>query len=271
MDGEEGKFEPKSNLEGKNNFTRHSFIESDGSVTEVVRLNVLSDRHREDIIGFHFAQQYAKIHYGNQLVQPQFYIVGRDDPWDFEYLMHDGTTFILEVCRVADENLLKAIKIENDITSILLKPKLLGFEIQKVEKHFPGTLPRDLVEIIKTKADRKRIYAFENPDGPPKLFIRPMMNPRLDLRKELQVALEKKVAKKHDGKDRTIVVIDNLTTHSNPKDFFSAIEGIEDFLENLPFKSIWLYTGYYSDDNGYNCEYSLIPIKLTDDEQKHFV
>lgn len=91
----------------------------------------MDDRHREDIIGFHFAQQYAKIYYTGQPEQPQFYIVGRDNPWDIEYVMHDGTNFFLEICRVADRDFLKAMKIENDVTSLLLKSKLAGFEIKK--------------------------------------------------------------------------------------------------------------------------------------------
>jgi hypothetical protein len=95
------------------------------------------------------------------------------------------------------------------------------------------------------------------------------MNPYLDLKKEIETALKKKSAKKHAGKDRTIVVLDNLTTHSEPEDFFDAVDDLGDFLDQLPFKSIWLYTGYYSDDDGYNCEYSLVPIKLSDKEARY--
>ena len=100
--GAEGTFAPRADLVDKQNYSRHVFIERNGGVSEVVRLNVLDDRHREDIVGFHFAQQYAKIHYDEHPEQPQFYIVGRDNPWDIEYVMHNGTTFFLEVCRVSD-------------------------------------------------------------------------------------------------------------------------------------------------------------------------
>lgn len=267
--GEERRFAPHANLTDKHNYSRHVFIDRNGGVFEVVRLNVLDDRHREDIIGFHFAQQYAKIHYGDQLEQPQFYVVGRDNPWDFEYVMHDGTTFILEVCRLADRNLLKAIKIENDVTLLLLKPELKGFEIQKIEKHFPGTLPQDLVEGAKTKADQQRKFDCDNTGDAPKLFLRPPMNPSLDIRKELEIALSKKDAKRHAGKERTTIIIDNLSTHSEPDEFFAAVKELGKFIKELPFKSIWLYTGYYSDNDGYNCEYSMVPIKLSDEEAKY--
>lgn len=269
LQGEGRRFAPLSDLSDKRNYSRHVYIERDGRVSEVVRLNVLDDRRREDIIGFHFAQQYAEIHFGKQLEQPQFYIVGRDNPWDIEYVMHDGTTFFLEICRVADKDLLKAIKIENDVTALLQKPELKGFEIKKIEKHFPGTLPVDLVAKVQTKADQRRRFTWENIDQGPNLFLRPPMDPHLDLKKEIETALKKKSAKKHAGKDRTIIVLDNLTTHSVPEDFFGAVNDLGDFLEQLPFKSIWLYTGYYSDDDGYSCEYSLVPIKLSSEEAKY--
>lgn len=269
LTGNESNFAPKSDLKDKNNYSRNVFIEVDGSVSEIIRLNVLNDRHREEIIGYHFAQHYAKFHYSDQLNQPQFYMVGRDSPWDFDYVMHDGSSFSLEVCRLADRNLLKAIKIENDITSLLLRKELCGFEIQKIEKHFPGTLPRDLVEKVRTKQDRKRVFPLENWEASPKLFVRPPMYPQIDLREELEKALRKKAEKKHSGKDRTIIVLDNITTHSTPEDFFSALEKMNQFIDCLPFNSVWLYTGYYSDDDGHNCEYSMIPIKLSEKELKY--
>ena len=196
LGAEENSFAPRADLAGKHNFSRHVFIEVDGGVSEAVRLNVLSDRHREDIIGFHFAQQYAQIHYGSQGETPQFYLVGRDNPWDIEYVMHDGTTFFLEICRVANSDLLKAMKIENDVVALISKSALAGFEIQKIEKHFPGTLPRDLVEKVKTKADRKRNFTWDNTESAPKLFLRPPINPRLNLKQELELALKKKTDKK---------------------------------------------------------------------------
>ena len=263
------QFAPVADLTDKCNFIKHVFIERDGSLSEVVRLNVLNDRDREDIIGFHFAQQYAKVHFLEQDEQPHFYIVGRDDPWDFEYVMHDGTTFTLEICRIGDKELLKAIKIENDVKTLLLKSELKGFEIQKIEKHFPGTLPANLVEISKSKANQNRRFVGVGLDSGPKLFLRPPMNPQeLDLRTEIETALKKKAAKKHAGKDRTIVVLDNLTTHFTPAQFIAAIEQLGDFLDQLPFRSVWLYTGYYSDDDGRNCEYSMIPIKLSEEESR---
>lgn len=263
----EYSFSPKKDLSDKHNYSRHVFIEEDGSASEVIRLNVWDDRHREEIIGFHFSRNYSQFHYSEQAEQPHFYIVGRDNPWDFEYVMHDGTTFFMEVCRIADHDLFKAMKAENDVSQLLLKDELASFEINKIERHFPGTLPKELVEA--TKAEKRGKFKFDNTEGAPKIFIRPPMNPRIDLKSELQTALTKKANKNHLGKENTIIVLDNITTHSDPKDFFDALESLGDFLNDLPFKSVWLYTGYYSDDNGYNCEFSMTPIKLSKEEETY--
>lgn len=85
--GRGNRYEPRHSLEGKQNFARHVFIARDGNVKEVIRLNVLDDRHREEIVAYHFARQYADIHYCGQSEEPQFYVVGRDCPWDFEYVI----------------------------------------------------------------------------------------------------------------------------------------------------------------------------------------
>ena len=267
---DDGRFSPHADLTEKTNYSRHVFIDRDGKAFEVVRLNILDDRHREDIIGFHFAQQYAEIFYGRLEEQPQFYVVGRDNPWDIEYVMHDGSTFCLEICRIADRELLKAIRIENDVSLLMRKSKLKGFEIQKIEKHFPGALPSDLVSKIETKADKQREFPVDVGEQP-RLFIRPPMNPRLNLKREVEIALKKKARKKHPGKERTVIVLDNLTTHSEPNEFLRVTEELAEFLDQLPFPSVWVYTGYYSRDDGYDCEYTMIPLKLSEPEKEYFM
>ena len=266
--GKGHRFAPFADLSDKANWSLHSFVEQDGSITEAIRLNVFDDRHREELIAFHYAQSYAKTHYRDTDEEPQFYVTGRDAPWDFEYVMHDGSSFFVEICRIADEALLRMIKIENDVQILLMNNWLRGYEIQKIEKHFPGTLPRDLVAKVVSRTDRGRRFHYSEASAGRRLFLRPPMTPTKDLVAKITTALIKKAQKKHAGKEQTTIILDNLTTHSSPDDFFEAFEDIADFLNDLPFASIWLYTGYYSDDNGYNCEYSLIPIKQSPQEQR---
>ena len=85
--------------------------------------------------------------------------------------MHDGTTFFLEVCRIADRDLLKAMKAENDVAQLLLKEELESFEVKKIERHFPGTLPKKIVEAARTNKRGK--FPHDNTQGPPKLFFAP--------------------------------------------------------------------------------------------------
>lgn len=268
LQGRNGRFAPNADPEGKSNYGRHLFIDKDGSVSEVIRLNVLDDRHREDIIGFHFSRQYAELHYRESEEPPQFYVVGRDCPWDFEYVMHDSTTFFLEICRIADKKFIKAIKAENDLATILRKEEVTGYDILKIEKNFPGVFRREAIERIKTRTDKQSRYKIDLNDKEPELFVRPPFEPMQDVTEEIRSAISKKVAKKHKGKDRTILLLDNLTTHADPENFFDAVDSLRDFLEDVPFPSIWLYTGYYSDDDGFNCEYSLVPLKLSEREME---
>ena len=41
---------------------------------------------------------------------------------------------------------------------------------------------------------------------------------------------------------------------------------IATYISSLPFKEVWLYTGYYSDNDGSNSEYTLIPLKIPEDK-----
>ncbi len=254
-------FKPQKDLAGKQNFSRNLFVDSDGGISEVVRLNVLDDRHREEIVAYHFCQQYGKLFHPNEQEQPQFYIVERDNPWDFTYVLHDGSGFNLEICRVADKALLKALKIENDCSILLRKAVLKGFEISKVEKHFPGTFSNELLREALAKSARNR--KFKNPTSAhegPRIFMRPPMQPNLDVGEAIIAEIRKKAAKKHSDKDETILLLDNLTTHNSPDDFFDAVETYSEELRATPFRSIWLYTGYYSDNQGYDCEFSILPL-----------
>lgn len=146
---------------------------------------------------------------------------------------------------------------------ILQKDKAHGFELLKVERAFPGTIPPDILAQIVTKVDKKKMFPIPDESRQPKMFLRPPLNPRINLSEAIQLAIQKKTNKKHKGKHETILVLDNLTTHSEPDDFFDALDKISDFIDETPFDSIWLYTGYYCNNYGEDCEYSLTPVKLS--------
>lgn len=41
-----------------------------------------------------------------------------------------------------------------------------------------------------------------------------------------------------------------------------------DYFYELPFKEVWLYTGYYSDISGNYAEYSFSPLKISDSKME---
>jgi hypothetical protein len=258
----EADFSPKSDLTDKHNYSHHLFVDQDGAFRIFVRLNVLENKHREEIIAYHFALQYSKMYYRDQ-DQPQFYVIGRDCPWDFEYVLHDATTFFVEVTRIADTALLKSIQAENSCATLFNKAELKGHEVLKIEKFFPGVLPSVDVEKAKTRSGKNATFENRGILDSPRIFLRPPSNPNINLERELQTAIQRKLDKPHLGKERTILVLDNLTTHKSPVAFYEAAEKLGDFITATPFRAIWLYTGYYSDDNGQNCEFSFLPIKAT--------
>ena len=155
------------------------------------------------------------------------------------------------------------MKAENDVMALLTNHELKGYEVLKVERHFPGTLPKEIVGSVQTKGDKQKTFEIGPQDSSPRLFLRPPMEPSVNVVTEIQTAISKKVEKRHKGKKNTILLLDNLTTHADPSHFFEAVDALHDYLDEVPFPSVWLYTGYYSDDKGYDCEYSLVPIKLS--------
>lgn len=256
-------FQPKSKLDGKQNFGRHVFVAEDATLHEAVRLNVWNDRTREELIAFHVWQQYREFRGGTE-IGVKCNVTGRDCPWDFKWELTDGIECFVEITRVADIALLKAIKAENEVEILLNRPMLTGAEVQKVERLFPSTIDRPIVDQIRTRADRRKIFTRQPSKGGPRLFIRPPMQPaRLDLTREISRAIEKKASKQHEGKTRTILILDNLTTHLTPRDFFNSAEEISDFLQEVPFPEIWVYTGYYSSDDGQDAEYCFLILKTS--------
>lgn len=264
---DEYAFSPNFTPDGKNNFCRHMFVKEDGSVHEVVRLNILDERHREEVIAHHFLMQYVSIFCMPNSESPKIEMVSRDSPWDFEFIDHNGKRFFLEICRIADEGLLTAIKAENDCIPLLQKRYLKGFEVKKLAKHFPSAVPREMLNSINSKRDKQKTFDMGSSNRLPQAFIRPPINPHIDLAEEIKIAIQKKANKNHQNKEKTTLLLDNITTHNNPIDFDYAAGKLIDFLDNTPFPSIWVYTGYYSDGDGSNHEFSLFPLKLTPEEE----
>ena len=75
--------------------------------------------------------------------------------------------------------------------------------------------------------------------------------------------------KKHGEKDKTIIIIiDNRTSSFSKNDYLNAYKKLYEILQCFQFLEIWFYTGYYSDLDGSNAEFSFSPLKITDTQTK---
>ena len=245
-------FFPTSALEGMRNFNRIFRIERDGSVTECVHLWVPDQRLREQIICMHFLRNYVK-----RVIQEEIGVrfVRRDEPWDFEIEVSTGDAFNLKIVAIADSSqLFKNNKQEERVAAIAHLQTIPLRTIRKLNYYLPDG---DVAEFIK-ECEKQKIDAGDEVKNPwfekPTLFIsrNPMTEKKLsDL---INQAIDLKVGKLHSDKERTILVIDNRTSGFGVDDYFEAVADLQGSIGATPFREIWFYTGYYSDDDGGNSE-----------------
>jgi len=81
----------------------------------------------------------------------------------------------------------------------------------------------------------------------------------------LDRAISGKEAKRSDGKDDTVLIIDNRTSVYFVDEVTNAIAVLAARLRRSPFKEIWFYNGYCSDDDGNNGEYTMAHMKISDE------
>lgn len=89
-----------------------------------------------------------------------------------------------------------------------------------------------------------------------------MNETRVSLETHIRTAIESKVAKNHTEKEITILIIDNRTSAYDMEEYSNACESLREYLKNIPFSEVWFYTGYFSDDDGNNSEFSFGPLKI---------
>lgn len=90
--------------------------------------------------------------------------------------------------------------------------------------------------------------------------------PLKSLSEILNEVINKKLEKKHSGKEKTVLLIDNRTGAFDLPELQNSVEEISDDLDKTPFMEIWVYTGYASDFDGNNAEYSFTPIKCSQNQ-----
>lgn len=263
----ESTFHPLKSLEGKNNYKRYFRIAQDGSAKERIFLNVPNISLREEIICKHYLQFLIR-NFIREPVGGNF--VSRDDPWDFGVELSNREIFNVEITSVADNKWLQEkMKREETFEALVTKEKIRLKELKKMYAWFDD---EKLGPIIKN-AEEQGLGLDELVENPflnmnSRLYISDSKEEESSLTTIVLEAIERKNKKAHPEKEKTILIIDNRTSRFEMIDYQKAAEELEGELENIPFPEIYLYTGYYSNDDGSNAEYSFAPIKLPDDKRK---
>lgn len=253
-------FHPINEIKGKMNYKEQYCIYGNGLVKQRILLNIPDPREREEIIMKHFLKYYTKIILKKIA---KITVLGRDDPWDFRLAINDSLKFNLEITSIADDKqIFVQTKNEEYISTLKNKSRIRIRDLKKVmEKISPDF---DFTESLKGK-----INLDEEIDNPlynigSSLWISTKNYQIANYDKMIVDAITEKENKKHQDKENTILLIDNRSIHIEIEDVNKFLTNYSKDVKKSSFKEIWLYTGYYSDYEGNDCEFSFSPLKITE-------
>jgi hypothetical protein len=254
-------FYPVGSLEGKANFRRGIRVAPDGSATEHVRLQVPDARLREEIVLSHFLRSRVRWVIREQVGVT---VISRDAPWDFAIALSNGTAFNVEITSIAEDHDIFAKKSGEELMRMhALTSEIPLSLLKRLSRKFPNERALELIADAESRLARSStlvsnpfatngpLLFFEDDPGPTKRLV--------DLMKD---AVEAKSQKRHAGKCNTILILDNRTTHYDLDNFWEAFEAIHQAKPEPVFAEVWFYTGYYSEFDGSESEWSLIPVSV---------
>lgn len=253
-------FHPKSNLDNKSNYKPYYRIETDGSIFERIFLDIPDSSERERIICFHYLKSYSKL-FLNEAIG--FNIISRDNPWDFKIELSTKEVFNVEITSISDdESVFKKIKNEERVVTKSFEEKLPIYEIEKLNSLFPNANAAKAIEQFENGSLSKfdlvvNPYSFQSC-----IFFSCTNGQKIPLEILIKGAINKKELKKHSEKENTILIIDNRTIIYELSDLIETKEILLNFIESCSFREIWFYTGYCSDLDGNNADFTLVPLKI---------
>ncbi len=270
MNIRKSSFHPNCEMKDKHNFKPYNLIERDGTIYERIFLDVPDPSFREYLICMHYLKHQVKIFAKKPM---GLNIISRDKPWDFKIETSEKEEFNVEITAIADDNLsFEKMKREERLAIKSNEEKLPIHELIKLNSFFPTEKMTTLIEkLLESGHSKKDIVDNPFKGKYPNIFLSNSNYVEKNLENLLRVAISKKELKKHKEKSKTVLLIDNRTLRYEISDFFEAFKAIEDITDNSSFKEIWLYTGYCSDNDGNNAEYSLAPIKITEFQNKRLI
>lgn len=232
----------------------------DGTVRERVSLQTASAAHREQLICLHYLRQLGHCFFEEE--QTGVTIHGRDTPWDFDLELSNGDRFFLEITAIADSRFqFERDKREERLRLASGSRRIRLRDLRKLASMFPSELvDRLLTRHAATPADLE----VENPfftEGP-NLTAGHVLPPERRLEEEIVAAVSGKAAKRHAGKERTVLILDYRGNFADAAAFSHARQELVPYFEACPFAEVWFYVGYFSGDDGNNAEFTFAPLKL---------
>ena len=261
------KFNPNKDLEGKNNYKLFKLIEEDGNIIERILLNAVNETVREEIIFSHFLQNYFNC-FGKNFEITEF--VSRDLPWDFHIRINNDEDLIVEITAMADNpQLFEKFKNEERLLLATKEQNITIRELIRLEFAFPDNEIKSFIEKIQLQGQHKDDLVI-NPFFGKSIFIfLSSQSPYVpDFHENIKLTIDKKLKKNHPDKNAVTLIIDNRTILFDLETVNEKISEISNYITNLPFKEVWLYTGYYSNNDGTNAEYSFMPLKVPKKKMK---
>lgn len=257
---------PNQDLTEKQNYKTFHVIERDGTIVTSYRLHLPDTKLREEIICKHFLSNYVACF----IKEPVgVNIISRDQPWDFAIAFSNNETLSIEITAIADhQDMFTKMKYEERLSALTEKAEIQLHELQRINQLFPDISTAAHIEEYQQQGLDKKSTVKNPYYHTETLIFDGGANHQLHSFNDLMTkAINKKISKNHPGKDALTLLIDNRTTLYEAHDIISALTLSQDYLEELPFKEVWIYTGYYSAPDASDTEYSLIAAKLSDERR----
>lgn len=255
-------FFPENWSDDRHNFRRQIIVERDGSYTERIMLFVPDARHREFLICLHFLRGL-----GMSLSQELgMSILARDDPWDFRVELSTGSTLNIEITAIADNERRFVVESrEAELARATAHETISLRLLEKLDHSFPDPSVSSTIEDLGASGTAPSAQVA-NPyyRNGPTLFLQGMASPPSDLVECVAEALAGKAAKRHPDKPETVLIIDNRTMAYDLPDFHDVMPELEALAVQSDFAEVWVYTGYCSNDDGNNAEFTLFALKTTE-------
>ena len=253
---------PETWSNDRRNFKRQIIVHRDGSFTERILLAVPDARHREYLICLHFLRCLEQ----SLATELGINFLKRDDPWDFRAELSTGETINIEITAIADnEHRFVTESRQSELARTKPDATISLRRLEKLERQFPD--PSVAAHIAEVRAAGKQPSdQVANPyfgEGPT-LFMEGMTGASADLLDLVAAAVASKVAKPHAEKSQTVLIIDNRTITYDLPDFRAVMPELDALAAATAFAEIWVYTGYCSDDDGNNAEFTLFSLKTTE-------